>query len=63
MSTASQSVHDLADATAAEAVAVATDQYDRFAATIRRNPLQSAGIAAALGFVIAVWARGSHRRG
>ncbi len=35
----------------------AQDQYDKLAASIRRNPLQAAGIAAGIGFVLALLAR------
>jgi len=40
-----------------QAQALAQDQYDKLAATIRRNPLQAAGIAAGIGFVLALMAR------
>lgn len=36
---------------------LAQDQYDKLAANIRRNPLQAAGIAAGIGFVLALLAR------
>jgi ElaB/YqjD/DUF883 family membrane-anchored ribosome-binding protein len=36
---------------------VVEDQYDKLAGTIRRNPLQAAGIAAGIGFVLALLAR------
>ena len=49
---------DLATATISEAKEVARDQYDSFVAVIRRNPLQSAGIAAGIGFFAALIARG-----
>lgn len=32
-------------------------EYDRLLANIRRNPLQAAGIAAGIGFVVALLAR------
>jgi ElaB/YqjD/DUF883 family membrane-anchored ribosome-binding protein len=35
----------------------AQEQYDKLAASIRRNPLQAAGIAAGIGFVLALLAR------
>lgn len=35
----------------------AQEQYDKLAASIRRNPLQAAGIAAGVGFVLALLAR------
>jgi ElaB/YqjD/DUF883 family membrane-anchored ribosome-binding protein len=40
-----------------QAQALAQDQYDKLTATIRRNPLQAAGIAAGIGFVLALMAR------
>ena len=49
---------NLASATISEAKEVARDQYDSFVALIRRNPLQSAGIAAGIGFFAALLARG-----
>jgi ElaB/YqjD/DUF883 family membrane-anchored ribosome-binding protein len=36
---------------------LAQDQYDELIASIRRNPLQAAGIAAGIGFVLALLAR------
>ncbi len=36
---------------------IAHDQYDKLTASIRRNPLQAAGIAAGIGFVLALLAR------
>ncbi len=58
------SVSDLASAaqerlsdTVDQAQALAQDQYDKLTVTIRRNPLQAAGIAAAVGFVFALLAR------
>ena len=51
-------VNDLTTATITEAAEVAHDQYDRLIAVIRRNPLQSASIAAGIGFVGALVARG-----
>ena len=56
--TMTSEVTDLATGTATEVAEVAQDQYDRLTAVIRRNPLQSAGIAAGVGFVIALLARG-----
>lgn len=35
----------------------AQGQYDELIASIRRNPLQAAGIAAGIGFVLALLAR------
>ena len=49
---------DLATATITEAKEIARDQYDSVVALIRRNPLQSAGIAAGIGFLAALLARG-----
>lgn len=40
-----------------QAQAVAQEQYDKLAGSIRRNPLQAAGIAAGIGFVLALVAR------
>lgn len=40
-----------------QAQALAHDQYDKLATAIRRNPLQAAGIAAGVGFVLALVAR------
>jgi ElaB/YqjD/DUF883 family membrane-anchored ribosome-binding protein len=61
---ASGSVSDFANAaqdkiseTVDQAQALAQEQYDKLAATIRRNPLQAAGIAAGIGFVLALIAR------
>ena len=56
--TMTSEVSDLASATATEITDVARDQYDNVVAVIRRNPLQSAGVAAATGFVLALLARG-----
>lgn len=43
--------------TVEHAQALAQEQYDKLAASIRRNPLQAAGIAAGVGFVLALLAR------
>ncbi len=43
--------------TVEQAQALAQEQYDKLAASIRRNPLQAAGIAAGVGFVLALLAR------
>lgn len=43
--------------TVESAQALAQEQYDKLAASIRRNPLQAAGIAAGVGFVLALLAR------
>ncbi len=55
---ASSTVSDLANTaqdkiaeTVDQAQALAQDQYDKLVASIRRNPLQAAGIAAGIGFV------------
>jgi ElaB/YqjD/DUF883 family membrane-anchored ribosome-binding protein len=56
--TMTSEVTDLATTTATEVAEVAQDQYDRLIAVIRRNPLQSAAIAAGLGLVVALLARG-----
>jgi len=63
-STASAAVGDMASAaqdkiaeTVDQAQALAHDQYDKLVASIRRNPLQAAGIAVGVGFVLAVLAR------
>ena len=40
-----------------QAQTMAQDQYDKLTASIRRNPLQAAGIAAGIGFVLALLAR------
>ena len=63
-STASATVGDMASAaqdkiseTVDQAQAMAHDQYDKLVASIRRNPLQAAGVAAGVGFVLALLAR------
>jgi len=63
-SSASRQVNDLANTaqdkfneTVEQAQALAQDQYDKLEASIRRNPLQAAGIAAGIGFVLALLAR------
>ncbi len=43
--------------TVEQAQTLAQEQYDKLAANIRRNPLQAAGIAAGIGFVLALLAR------
>lgn len=40
-----------------QAQTLAQDQYNKLTASIRRNPLQAAGIAAGIGFVLALLAR------
>ena len=42
---------------AGQAQGIAQDQLDKLSATIRKNPIQSAGIAAGLGFALALLAR------
>jgi ElaB/YqjD/DUF883 family membrane-anchored ribosome-binding protein len=63
-SSSSSTVNDLASAaqdkfsdTVDQAQALAQDQYDKLVLNIRRNPLQAAGIAAGIGFVLALLAR------
>jgi ElaB/YqjD/DUF883 family membrane-anchored ribosome-binding protein len=48
---------DKLNAAVDQAQTLAQDQYDKLTATIRRNPLQAAGIAAGVGFVLALLAR------
>jgi ElaB/YqjD/DUF883 family membrane-anchored ribosome-binding protein len=62
--TANKSIDSLATAaqdkmssTVDSAQTLAQDQYDKLTASIRRNPLQAAGIAAGIGFVLALLAR------
>lgn len=43
--------------TVEQAQALAQEQYDKLADSIRRKPLQAAGIAAGIGFVLALLAR------
>lgn len=63
-SASSNTVGDMASAaqdklseTVDQAQAMAQDQYDKLLVSIRRNPLQAAGIAAGVGFVLALLAR------
>ena len=63
-SSTASTVNDLANTaqdkfneTVEQAQALAQDQYDKLEASIRRNPLQAAGIAAGIGFVLALLAR------
>jgi len=42
---------------AGQAQQMAHQQFDNLAETIRRSPLQAAGIAAGIGFVLALMAR------
>jgi ElaB/YqjD/DUF883 family membrane-anchored ribosome-binding protein len=48
---------DKLNAAVDQAQTLAQDQYDKLTASIRRNPLQAAGIAAGIGFVLALLAR------
>jgi ElaB/YqjD/DUF883 family membrane-anchored ribosome-binding protein len=48
---------DTLNAAVDQAQTMAQDQYDKLTASIRRNPLQAAGIAAGIGFVLALLAR------
>jgi len=48
---------DKLNETVEQAQALASDQYDKLTSSIRRNPLQAAGIAAGIGFVLALLAR------
>ena len=43
---------DTLNAAVDQAQTMAQDQYDKLTASIRRNPLQAAGIAAGIGFVV-----------
>lgn len=52
-STAQEKLSDTVD----QAQAIAHHQYDKLALSIRRRPLQAAGIAAGIGFVLALLAR------
>jgi ElaB/YqjD/DUF883 family membrane-anchored ribosome-binding protein len=63
-SNATNAMNDLAYAaqdkisdTVDQAQALAQDQYDKLLVSIRRNPLQAAGIAAGIGFALALLAR------
>jgi ElaB/YqjD/DUF883 family membrane-anchored ribosome-binding protein len=63
-SAAANNVSDMASAaqdriaeTVDQAQAMAQDQYDKLVVSIRRNPLQAAGIAVGVGFVLALLAR------
>lgn len=60
--TMTSEVTDLTANTLAEVSEVAQHQYDRLVAIIRRNPFQSAAVAAGIGFVAALLARGSTNR-
>jgi ElaB/YqjD/DUF883 family membrane-anchored ribosome-binding protein len=54
---ASSAAQDKFSDTVDQAQALAQDQYDKLVLNIRRNPLQAAGIAAGIGFVLALLAR------
>jgi ElaB/YqjD/DUF883 family membrane-anchored ribosome-binding protein len=54
---ANKAVDNLATNAVDSAQTMAQDQYDKLTASIRRNPLQAAGIAAGIGFVLALLAR------
>ena len=63
-SSTANAVNDLAttaqdkfNETVEQAQNLAQEQYDKLEASIRRNPLQAAGIAAGIGFVFALLAR------
>jgi ElaB/YqjD/DUF883 family membrane-anchored ribosome-binding protein len=51
-------VNGLTTATITEAAEVAHNQYERLIGVMRRHPLQSASVAAGIGFVVALLARG-----
>ena len=60
-SSTANAVNDLASTaqdkfneTIEQAQNLAQEQYDKLEASIRRNPLQAAGIAAGIGFVLAL---------
>jgi len=52
-----QTTEDRITDTMEQAQALAQERYDTLTAAIRRNPLQAAGIAAGIGFVLALLAR------
>ena len=52
-----QTAEDRITDTVEQAQALAQEQYDKLTVAIRRNPLQAAGIAAGIGFVVALLAR------
>lgn len=56
-SSTANAVNDLASTAQEQAQNLAQEQYDKLEASIRRNPLQAAGIAAGIGFVLALLAR------
>lgn len=51
------SAQDALGDTMEQAQVIAQEQYDKLTDSIRRNPLQAAGIAAGIGFVLALLAR------
>ncbi len=53
MSSAGEHISDVAG----QAQGVAQEQLDKLSASIRKNPIQSAGIAAGIGFMLALLAR------
>ena len=53
-----ETVKEVAAATVQEAKTVALDQYDIMVRSIRRNPLQAVALAAGVGFIFALIARG-----
>jgi hypothetical protein len=59
--TTTSDITDIATATATEVADVARDHYENVLAAIRRNPLQATGIAAGIGFALALLARGSRK--
>jgi ElaB/YqjD/DUF883 family membrane-anchored ribosome-binding protein len=52
-----ETAQDKFNETVEQAQVLAQEQYDKLAASIRRNPLQAAAIAAGIGFVLALLAR------
>ncbi len=63
-SSTASAVNDLASTaqdkfneTVEQAQHLAQEQYDKLEASVRRNPLQAAAIAAGIGFVLALVAR------
>lgn len=52
-----ETAKDRISETVDQAQAAAQEQYDKLATVIRRNPLQAAGIAAGVGFLLALLAR------
>ncbi len=56
-SSALSSAGDQISDVAGQAQVVAQEQLDKLSASIRKNPIQSAGIAAGIGFMLALLAR------